>query len=142
MGTHTIFSKEGTGERIYSEEIVGICHTTSASLKILPGMYELIDGRVSVNQIREVQVEDLLGRQPVQVDLESMAGYLAGRTVLVSGAGGSIGAELCRQVARFVPRKLVLLGHGENSIYDIHMELQDIYGEQVLVPVVADIKDL
>jgi FlaA1/EpsC-like NDP-sugar epimerase len=111
-------------------------------LKILPGMYELIDGRVSVNQIREVQVEDLLGRQPVQVDLESMAGYLAGRTVLVSGAGGSIGAELCRQVARFVPRKLVLLGHGENSIYDIHMELQDSYGELVLLPVVADIKDL
>ncbi|MBS3976856.1 MAG: polysaccharide biosynthesis protein [Syntrophomonadaceae bacterium] len=123
-------------------EIVDICSATSAKLKILPGIYELIDGRVSVNQIREVQVEDLLGRHPVQVDLEAMAGYLAGRAVLVTGAGGSIGAELCRQVARFGPRKLVLLGHGENSIYDIHQELKDSYGELEPAPVVADIKDL
>jgi FlaA1/EpsC-like NDP-sugar epimerase len=123
-------------------EIVDICSTTSAKLRILPGMYELIDGRVSVSQIREVQVEDILGRKPVQVDLEAMAGYLAGRVVLVTGAGGSIGAELCRQVARFRPQKLVLLGHGENSIYDIHMELMSSHRELELAPVVADIKDL
>lgn len=123
-------------------EIVDVCHTTSAKLKILPGIYELIDGRVSINQIREVQVEDILGRQEIQVDLKGMSGYLAGRIVLITGAGGSIGAELCRQVARFAPRKLVLLGHGENSIYDIHLELKDSYGELELVPVVADIKVL
>ena len=123
-------------------EVVDICRATSAKVKILPGMYELIDGRVSVNQIREVQIEDILGRQEQRVDLESMAEYLAGRVVLVTGAGGSIGAELCRQVARFLPRKLVLLGHGENSIYDIHLELKESYGELELASVVADVKDL
>ncbi len=122
-------------------EIVDICQATPAKLKILPGIYELIDGRVSVSQIREVQVEDILGREPVQVDLESMAGYLAGRVVLVTGAGGSIGSELCRQVAQFAPRKLVLLGHGENSIYEIHQELQDGNAELDLVPVIVDVKD-
>lgn len=123
-------------------EIVDICQTTSAKLKILPGLYELIDGRVSVNQLREVLVEDILGRQQIKVDLKSIAGYLAGRVVLVSGAGGSIGAELCRQAARFEPRKLILLGHGENSIYDIHLELKDSYAELELAAVIADIKDL
>lgn len=122
-------------------EIVDICQATPAKLKILPGIYELIDGRVSVSQIREVQVEDILGREPVQVDLESMAGYLAGRVVLVTGARGSIGLELCRQVAQFAPRKMVLLGHGETSIYEIHQELRDSNAELDLVPVVADVKD-
>ena len=123
-------------------KIVGICQSTSAKVKILPGMYELIDGRVSVSRIREVQIEDILGRQELRVDLRSMSEYLAGRVVLVTGAGGSIGAELCRQVAGFMPRKLVLLGHGENSIFDIHLELKNSYRELELAPVIADIKDL
>ena len=122
-------------------EIVDICQTTPAAMKILPGLYELIDGRVSVNQLRNVQVEDLLGREPVEVDLESMAGYLSGRTVLITGAGGSIGSELCRQISRFEPRKLILLGHGENSIYDIRQELEMEAPALDLVSIIADVKE-
>ncbi len=122
-------------------EIVEVCQETSARLKILPGMYELIDGTVTINKIREVQVEDILGRDPVEVDLESMAGYLTGKTVLVTGAGGSIGSELCRQVAQFQPESLILLGHGENSIYHIHNELINTYPDVELRPVVCDVKD-
>jgi len=122
-------------------EIVEVCQETPARLKILPGIYELIDGSVTINQIREVRVEDILGRDPVEVDLESMAGYLKGRTVLVTGAGGSIGSELCRQVAQFQPEALVLLGHGENSIYEIHKELSNTYPELELKPVICDVKD-
>jgi FlaA1/EpsC-like NDP-sugar epimerase len=88
-----------------------------------------------------VEVEDLLGREPVKVNLEEMAGYLAGRVALVTGAGGSIGSELCRQIARFGPKKLVLLGHGENSIYNIHQELSARYPELDLVPAIVDVRD-
>ncbi|MGB4443135.1 MAG: nucleoside-diphosphate sugar epimerase/dehydratase [Dethiobacteria bacterium] len=122
-------------------EIVDICQTTPASLKILPGIYELVNGRVSVNQIREVRVEDILGREPVAVDLESIAGYLAGKVVLVTGAGGSIGSELCRQAARFEPRQLLLLGRGENSIYEIYQELSIEYANLEIVPVIHDVRE-
>lgn len=141
LGVEEVIIAIPSAPRRVIREIVEICHTTSAKLKILPGIYELIDGRVTINQIREVQVEDILGREPVEVDLESIAGYLAGRVVLVTGAGGTIGSELCRQVAQFGPRKLVLLGHGENSIYEIHQELRDSDAELDLVPVVVDVKD-
>jgi len=122
-------------------ELVEICQSTGVRLKTLPGMYELIDGKVTLNQIRDVHVEDILGRDPVQVDLESIAGYLAGKVVLITGAGGSIGSELCRQVARFAPVKLILLEYSENNVYDIHQELEDINDKLDMVPVVADIKD-
>jgi len=122
-------------------EIVDICRETETKVKILPGMYELIDGRVTVNSIREVQVEDLLGRGPVEVDLQEIAAYLKGRRVLVTGAGGSIGAELCRQVARFEPACLVLLGHDENPIFEIEQELRHIRPNLRLETVIADIKD-
>lgn len=110
-------------------------------LKVLPGIFELVDGRVSVSQIRDVQIEDLLGREQVRVDLESIAAYIAKETVLVTGAGGSIGSELCRQIAQFGPAELVLLGHGENSIYEIHLELQERYPDLPLRAVIADIQD-
>lgn len=122
-------------------EIVDICYTTPAKLKILPGISDLINEKVSVNQIRELQVEDLLDRKPVSVDLESIAGYLKARTVLVTGAGGSIGSELCRQIARFKPRALILLDHGENSIYEIEMEIASLKMDVEIVPVVADTRD-
>lgn len=126
-------------------EITDICHSSGEqiSLKILPGLYDEIGEGVAVSQIRRLQVEDLLGREPVKVDLESMAGYLSGRVVLVTGAGGSIGSELCRQVLRFSPERLLMLGHGENSIYEIFQELSSagVSGASVLAPLIADIKD-
>lgn len=122
-------------------EIVNTCRKLDVAVKTLPGMYELIDGRVTVNAIREVQVEDLLRREPVAVDLKEIAAYLKGRRVLVTGAGGSIGAELCRQVARFEPACLVLLGHDENPIFEIEQELRHKRPDLRLETVIADIKD-
>ncbi|MGI9860923.1 nucleoside-diphosphate sugar epimerase/dehydratase [Moorella naiadis] len=122
-------------------EIVEICHGTGAALRIVPGMYDLLDGTVKVDPIREVRIEDILGREPVQVDLAAMAGYLAGEVVLVTGAGGSIGSELCRQVASFGPARLILLGHGENSIYEIHQELSRTCPDLSLTQAVIDVKD-
>ncbi|HHV64825.1 MAG TPA: polysaccharide biosynthesis protein, partial [Peptococcaceae bacterium] len=117
-------------------EIVEICkETKAASLKILPGVHDILSGKITVSPIREVQVEDLLGRDPVSVDLEEVAGYLKDQTVLVTGAGGSIGSELCRQIVKFNPEKLILAGHGENSIFDIEQELKDY-------PVVTEIFDI
>lgn len=119
-------------------EIVEICkETKAASLKILPGVQDILSGKITVSSIREVQVEDLLGRDPVSVDLEEVADYLRDQTVLVTGAGGSIGSELCRQIVRFSPAKLILTGHGENSIFDIEQELK----EYPVVTEIIDIKD-
>ncbi|WP_243120736.1 nucleoside-diphosphate sugar epimerase/dehydratase [Pelotomaculum sp. FP] len=122
-------------------EIVDICRGTKAELRILPGMYQIIDGQVSVNHLRPVQLEDLLRREPVRVDLKEIAGYLGGKTVLITGAGGSIGSELCRQVAAVGPRKLVLLGHGENSIHSIWLELEEKFPSVALAIEIADIRD-
>ena len=125
-------------------EIVDICQAAPVSLKILPAITALYNGEgpgMELGPIRRVQVEDLLGREPVEVDLEAMAGYLASRNVLVTGAGGSIGSERCRQVARFSPERLILLGQGANSIYEIYQELRIDYSELELVPLIVDIKD-
>lgn len=122
-------------------EIVEICRETGVELKILPGMYQLINGHVSVSHLRPVQLEDLLHRDPVRVDLEEIAGYLKGETVLITGAGGSIGSELCRQVALFSPGRLVLLGHGENSIHKIGLELQEKFKNIPLDLEIIDVRD-
>jgi len=117
-------------------EIVEICkETKAASLKILPGVQDILSGKITVSAIREVQVQDLLGRDPVSVDLKEVAEYLKDQTILVTGAGGSIGSELCRQIVQFSPSKLILAGHGENSIFDIEQELKDY-------PVVTEIFDI
>lgn len=128
-----------TGRKV--REIIAICQETSASIKILPGMFELLDGKVTVNHIREVQVEDLLGREPVKLDLEEISQYLNKKVVLVTGAGGSIGSELCRQIAGFSPQKLLLLDHCENNVYDIDLELRHNHPELDIVPLVKDIRD-
>ena len=122
-------------------EIVSLCHETEAKVKILPGMYDILEEKVTVNHIREVQVEDLLGREPVKVDLEGISGYLKNKVVLVTGAGGSIGSELCRQILKFLPAKLLLLDNCENNVYDIEMELRNTDPEVELIPLVKDIKD-
>lgn len=119
-------------------EIVEICKETKASnLKILPGVHDILSGKITVSSIREVQVEDLLGRDPVWVDLEEVAHYLKDQVILVTGAGGSIGSELCRQIVRFSPAQLILTGHGENSIFDIQQELK----EHPVITEIFDIKD-
>ena len=122
-------------------EIVEICKVTGVVVKTLPGVYDLIDGKVSVSQLREVQLEDLLGRDPVQLDLDSIAAYLEGKVVLVTGAGGSIGSELCRQVARFKPKTLVLLDNTENNLFEIEQELKERYPYLMLPAELADIRD-
>lgn len=124
-------------QKIYHE-----CSKTKAKTKIMPMIEDIITGRLAVNQFRDVQVEDLLGRDPVMLDLESISKKITGKTILVTGAGGSIGSEICRQVTAFHPKKLLLLGHGENSIYSIEMELRNRYqGEIEILPIIADIQD-
>ena len=122
-------------------DILKICKQTGCQIKMIPRMQDLIDGKVSLSTIRDVSVEDLLGREPVSVNLEEIAGYLSGQVVLVTGAGGSIGSELCRQVAAFQPKLLILLGHGENSIYEVELELRNRYPSLPLEPVIADIQN-
>src|SRR3990172_4312449 len=107
----------------------------------MPGIYELIGGKVSVNRLREVDITDLLRREPVRVNDEKVGRALEGKRVLVTGAGGSIGSELCRQIARRNPAELVLLGHGENSIFEILLELQSNYPSLKLIPIIADIRN-
>jgi len=106
-------------------DVVAICQEAGVACKTIPGMYELISGQVSVRQVREVRIEDLLRRDPVEIDGTEAGRFLTDAVVLVTGAGGSIGSELCRQIASHHPRQLLLLGHGENSIYHISLELQE-----------------
>lgn len=122
-------------------QIVGICEKTGADLKIMPGVFDVISGKLSAKEIREVQVEDLLGREPVSVDLDEVAGYLTGEVVLITGGGGSIGSEICRQVVPFNPSKLIIVGHGENSVFDIEQELRAEYPRLEIHTEILDIKD-
>lgn len=123
---------------IYTE-----CAKTSAKTQTIPMLEDLATGRISVTQFRDVQVEDLLGREPVELDIESISGYISRKVVLVTGAGGSIGSEVCRQISKFLPEKLVLLGHGENSIYAIEMELKEMFKETNIkfYTEIADLQD-
>ncbi|SMB88525.1 NDP-sugar epimerase, includes UDP-GlcNAc-inverting 4,6-dehydratase FlaA1 and capsular polysaccharide biosynthesis protein EpsC [Desulfonispora thiosulfatigenes DSM 11270] len=123
------------------KEIVEICNQTNAEIQILPGMYDLIEGNVTVNNIREVQVEDLLGRDPIKVDLQGISEYINDRVVLVTGAGGSIGSELCRQIARFSPSELLLLDISENTIYEIELELRSTHPDLKIYPLIKDIRE-
>lgn len=110
-----------------TKAIVNRCKETEAKIKILPGVYELIDGKVTVNQIREVKIEDLLGRDAVHLDTSSIESYIKGKRVMVTGGGGSIGSELCRQIARFEPEELHIVDIYENNVYELQNELNGIY---------------
>ena len=122
--------------------IVKDCEATGVQVKIMPGMYGLLDGSISVNQLRKVEIDDLLRRAPVQTDFDGVSKTITGRRVLVTGGGGSIGSELCRQILRFQPAELILLGHGENSIFEVHAELAALAPQTKISPVIADIRFL
>jgi FlaA1/EpsC-like NDP-sugar epimerase len=123
------------------QEIIGLCADLQIKIKTVPGIYEILKGQVSINSLIEVEIEDLLRRPPVTVDLEAIADYLEDEVVMVTGAGGSIGGELCRQIARSTPGKLVLADHDENGIFYIHDELSRQYDDLELIPLVIDIKE-
>jgi len=118
-----------------------ICRIKGIPSRTVPGVYELIGGKVSINRLREVDINDLLRREPVRLNDEAVGETLAEKRVLVTGAGGSIGRELCRQIARRNPSELVLLGHGENSIFEIFLELHEDYPDLLISPVIADVRD-
>lgn len=129
-------------KRDKQQHIIAECAKTEAKTQIIPKIEDIMIGKVSVNHFRDVQIEDLLGREPVKLDITSIQNKINNKNVLVTGAGGSIGSEICRQIASFGPNKLVLVGHGENSIYQIDMELRNKYGTTIdVIPVIGDIQD-
>lgn len=123
------------------KEIVEICKETGCELKRLPGMYQLVNGDVSVTKLKDVDMNDLLGRDPVEIDLDSIMGYVSGQVVMVTGGGGSIGSELCRQVASHNPKQLVIVDIYENSAYDIQQELLNRFPELNLVTLIASVRN-
>ncbi|MBN1453822.1 MAG: polysaccharide biosynthesis protein [Anaerolineales bacterium] len=122
--------------------VTDICRLKGIPSRTMPGIYELIGGKVSVSRLREVEITDLLRREPAKIDDRLVGSSLSGKRVLVTGAGGSIGKEISRQVARWGPSELVLLGHGENSIFEALLELQEDYGTLSIHPIIADVRDL
>ncbi|RUL55182.1 polysaccharide biosynthesis protein [Lysinibacillus antri] len=119
------------------------CLNTNTVIKTMPRIEDMIMGKVSVNDVQEVKIEQLLGREEVKLDMEAISNKLVDKVILVTGAGGSIGSEICRQLVNFKPKQLILLGHGENSIYTIHMELLEKHSNKRIhfVPIIADIQD-
>jgi FlaA1/EpsC-like NDP-sugar epimerase len=122
-------------------EVVRAALDVGVKTRTVPAMFDIISGRVTVASLRQVEIQDLLRREPIQTDLEQVRSLATGETVLVTGAGGSIGSELCRQLARLEPAQIVLLGHGENSIFDILVELTEHFPTVTAVPVIADVRD-
>lgn len=122
-------------------ELMTICNDTGCKIKLLPGIYQLMNGEVKVSKLRNVEIEDLLGRDPISVNMNQIASYVENRTVMVTGGGGSIGSELCRQVAARHPRKLIIVDIYENNAYDIQMELRNTHPELNLDVRIASIRD-
>ena len=123
------------------KKILDICKNTNCKLRSLPGMYQLVNGEVNVSRLRDVEVEDLLGRDPISVDIDSIAGYVKGKVVLVTGGGGSIGSELCRQIAGHNPKTLIIVDIYENNAYEIQQELKYKYPDMNLVVLIASVRN-
>jgi len=121
--------------------ILDICSTTGCQVQVLPGIYQLVRGDVSVSKLRQVDAQDLLSRDPIRVDLDKIMEYISGSVVLVTGGGGSIGSELCRQIARANPKKLVIFDIYENNAYEIQMELQRLFPELDLVTLIGSVRN-
>ena len=136
-----IIAIPSTGGRVI-RMVTDVCRLKGVPFRTMPGLFELIGGKVSVNRLREVDITDLLRREPTEIQNELVGAALTGKRVLVTGAGGSIGREICRQIARWGPQMLILLGHGENSIFEAMLELQEAFPSLPLQPVIADIRDM
>ena len=119
-----------------------LCEQSGLPTKIIPGVYEIVGGQVNLSRIRKVEIEDLLGREPVNLDLEAIAEIVKGRAVLVTGSGGSIGSELCRQLCSFEPGNLILVERSENALFNIHRELQRTFPTVHVIPCIADVGDV
>lgn len=130
-----------SADRATLRPILEICKETGCKMRILPGMYQLINGDVNVSQLREVQIEDLLGRNPIEVNVDEIIGYVCNKTVLVTGGGGSIGSELCRQIAQHGPKMLIIFDIYENSTYEIQQELNMKYPELNLVVLIGSVRN-
>ena len=122
-------------------EVVRAALEVGVKTRTVPGMYDILSGKVTVASLRQVEIQDLLRREPIQTDLDLVRVLATGETVLVTGAGGSIGSELCRQLARLEPAQILLLGHGENSIFDVFAELTERFPSVTTVPIIADVRD-
>ena len=136
-----IFIAIPSASRSVISELIDICKDTECKLRTLPGVYQLVNGEVSVSQLKDVDVEDLLGRDPIVVDLDSILGYVQNRCVLVTGGGGSIGSELCRQIASHKPSHLVIVDIYENNAYDIQQELKYKYPDLKLSVLIASVRN-
>jgi len=123
-------------------QVADVCRTRGIPFRTMPGIYELIGGKVNVSRLREVEIADLLRREPASINDRMIGASLGGKQVLITGAGGSIGIELCRQVARWGPSSLILLGHGENSIFESLLEMEENYPSLPIHPVIVDVRDI
>ena len=122
-------------------DILNICKETDCELKNLPGIYQLVSGEVTVNELKPVSVEDLLGRQPIQPEMKEVFDFISGKTILVTGGGGSIGSELCRQIADHNPKQLIIFDVYENNAYDIQNELHDTHPDLNLITLIGSVRD-
>lgn len=130
-------SLQGAGR----QEILNICSKTGCQIQVMPGIYQLVKGEVTISKLRRVELQDLLGRDPIRVNLGEICGYINDKTVLITGGGGSIGSELCRQIARHKPRRLVIFDIYENNAYDIQMELRREHPELTLDVCIGSVRD-
>lgn len=140
-GIDEIFIAIPSASRKVKRELLEVCKDTECKLRSLPGMYQLVNGEVNVSQLRDVEVEDLLGRDPIRVDLDSILDYVSNKVVLVTGGGGSIGSELCRQIAQHKPRKLIILDIYENNVYEVQQELLHKYPQLDLLVLIASVRN-
>lgn len=140
-GIDEIFIAIPSASKTVIREILEICKESECKLRSLPGIYQLVNGEVNVSQLRDVEVEDLLGREPIRVDLDSILGYVSEKTVLVTGGGGSIGSELCRQIAQHNPKKLIIVDIYENNAYDVQQELKYKYPQLDLLVLIASVRN-
>ncbi len=136
-----IFVAIPSASRQTIREILEICKETECKLRVLPGIYQLVNGEVNVSKLRDVEVEDLLGRDPIKVDIDSILGYVSNKVVMVTGGGGSIGSELCRQIAGHHPKQLIIVDIYENNAYDVQQELLYKYPELNLVVLIASVRN-